>query len=162
MLIPSYIGVRGNDRADSATKSSLDLTPDNFRIPYTDLKPTINKLLLAKWQQRWNNIHNKLFQVQPTLGEWRPALRKSRREHAIIYGLHIGHTRLNDPFILKQEQQPQCLICQMPCTFKHIFRECRAFALIRKRFFKVNSLNDLFESVKIDDVLPFLRETGLY
>ena len=37
-----------------------------------------------------------------------------------------------------------------------------AFAVIRKQFFKVNGLTDLFENVKIVDVLSFLRETGLY
>ena len=62
----SHIGVRGNERADSAAKSALDLTPDKSRIPYTDLKPTINKFLHTKWQQWSNNIHNKLFQIQPT------------------------------------------------------------------------------------------------
>ena len=36
------------------------------------------------------------------------------------------------------------------------------FAVIRNRFFKVNNLTDLFENVKIDDILSFLRETELY
>ena len=36
------------------------------------------------------------------------------------------------------------------------------FAVIRKWFFKVTSLTELFENMKIDDVLSFLRETGLY
>ena len=153
--IPSHNGVRGNERADSAAKSALDLTPDKFRIPYTDLKTTINKFLRAKWQQRWNNnTHNKLFQIQPTLGEWKPALRKSRREQV------IGHTKLTHSFILKQEQ-PQCLTCQMPCTVKHVLIECRTFALVRKRFFKVNSLINLFENIKIDDILS-LQVTGSY
>ena len=35
-------------------------------------------------------------------------------------------------------------------------------AVIRKRFFKVNNLTDLFENVKIYDILSFLRETELY
>ena len=30
--------------------------------------------------------------------------------------------------------------------------ECRTFAVIRKRFSKVNNLTDLFENVKIDDI----------
>ena len=47
--MPSHIGVRGNERDDSAVKSALDLTPDKFKIPYTDLKPKINRLLYAKW-----------------------------------------------------------------------------------------------------------------
>ena len=50
--IPSHIGVRGNERADSAAKSALDLSPEVISIPYTDLKPTISKFLHTKWQQR--------------------------------------------------------------------------------------------------------------
>ena len=108
------------------------------------------------------NIHNKLFQIQPTLGEWRPAFRKSRREQVVISQLCMGHTKLTHSFILKHEPQPQRLTCQTTCTVEHILIECRAFAVIRKQFFKVNSLTDLFENVKIDDVLSFLQETGLY
>ena len=124
---PSHIGVRGNERTDSAAKSALDLTPDKSRIPYTDLKQTINKFLHTKWQQQWSNsIHNKLFQIQPTLGEWRPASGKSRREQVVISRLRIGHTRLTHSFILKQEPQPQCLTCQTICMIKHILIECRS------------------------------------
>ena len=65
-------------------------------------------------------------------------------------------------FTLKQEPQPQCLTCQTTCTVKHILIESRTFAVIRKRFFKVNNLTDLFAKVKIDDILSFLRETELY
>ena len=159
---PSYIGVRGNERADWAVKSALDLIPKVISIPYTDLKPIISKFLHKKWQQRWDmNIHNKLFQIQPTLREWRPAFRTPRREQVVISRLRIGHTRLTHAFIMKQEPQPQCLMCQTTCTVKHILIECRAFTVIRKRFFKVTSLTELFENVKIDDVLS-LQETGLY
>ena len=28
-----------NERVDSAVKSALDFTPDNFKIPYNNLKP---------------------------------------------------------------------------------------------------------------------------
>ena len=100
--------------------------------------------------------------IQPTLGEWRPVSRKSRREQVVISRLRIGHTRLTHSFILKQEPQPQCLTYQTTCTVKHILIEYRAFAVIRKRFFKVNNSTDLFENVKIDDILSFLREIELY
>ena len=131
--IPSHIGVRGNERAGSAAKSALDLSPKAISIRYTDLKPIISKYLHTKWQQRWDmNTHNKLFQIQPPLGEWRPAFRISRREQVVISRLCIGHSRLIHTFILKQEPQPQCLTCQTTCTVKHILIECRAFAVIRK------------------------------
>ena len=105
----------------------------------------------------WKGFHP--CQIQPTLGEWRPASRKSRREQVVISRLRIGHIRLTHSFILKQEPQPQCLTCQTTCTVKHILIEWWTFTGIRKRFFKVNSLTDLFENVKIDDILSFLRET---
>ena len=38
----------------------------------------------------------------------------------------------------------------------------RTFAVIRKRFFKVNNLTDLFENIKIDDILSFLSCTKKY
>ena len=155
--------MRGNERADSAAKSALDLSPKTISIRYTDLKPIISKVLHKKWQQRWDmNIKIKIFQSHPTLAEWRPAFRASRREQVVISRLRIGHTRLTHAFILKQEPHPQCLTCQTTCTVKHILIECRAFAVIRKRFFKVTSLTELFENIKIDDVLSFLRKTELY
>ena len=45
------------------------------------------------------------------------------------------------------------------CIIKHILIECRAFAVIRKQFFKETSLNELFENIKIDDILSFLRDS---
>ena len=48
---PSHFGVRENERADSATKSALDLTPDISRIPYTDP----NQQLINSFTQNGNN-----------------------------------------------------------------------------------------------------------
>ena len=156
--IPSHIGVSGNERADSAAKSALDLSPDNTSIPYTDLKPQINRFFVTKWQQCWNDsINNKLFQIKPTVGEWRPAFRKSRMEQVIISRLHIGHTKLTHSFILKQEQPPQCLTCQMPYTIKHILIKCDVLATTRERHFKADNMRDLFEKINMDDVLFFKR-----
>ena len=108
-------------KADSAAKSALDLRPEVLSISYTDLKSTISKFLHTIWQQLWDiNIHNKLFQIKPTMGEWRPAFKKSRREQVVLSRLRIGHTRLTHPFILQQEPQPHCLTCQTTCTVKHI------------------------------------------
>ena len=100
--IQSYIGVSGDERADSDAKSAIDLSPDNISISYTDLNPQINKFFLTKWQQCWNNIiNNKLCKIKPTLGEWRPAFRKSRKEQVVISRLRICQTSLTHSFVLK-------------------------------------------------------------
>ena len=157
--IPSHIGVSGNKRAGSAAKSALDLCPDNTSIPYTDLKPQMNRFFVTKWQQCWNDsINNKLFQTKPILGEWRPPFRKSRMEQVIISRLRIGHTRPTHSFIFKQEQPPRCLTCQTLYTIKHILMECGVLATARERHFKADNMRDLFENINMDDVLSFLRE----
>ena len=144
-------------------KSALDLTPDKYNIPYTDLKPKINNFLHEKWQQRWNrNIHNELFQVKPFLEGWRQAFRKSRKEQVTITQLRIGHSRLTHSLILKQEQEPQCSTCHTPCRIKHVLLECKVFNNTRKHYFHANTMKHLFENVHMDDVLSFLKETGLY
>ena len=51
MLDPKPYRSEGGERADSAAKSALDLIPDYFKIPYTDLKPKIDRFLHTKWQQ---------------------------------------------------------------------------------------------------------------
>ena len=51
---------------------------------------------------------------------------------------------------------------ETPCTVKYVLIKCKDFILIRKLFFKVKSSSDYFENVNMDDVVSFLRETGLY
>ena len=59
--LPSHTGIKGNEKADIAAKSALLLPPSNFKLPYTDFKPVINKYLLNKWQSVWDTaVHNKL------------------------------------------------------------------------------------------------------
>ena len=47
--LPSYDGIKGNEKAHTAAKSALLLPPSNFKLPYTGFKPVINKYLLNKW-----------------------------------------------------------------------------------------------------------------
>ena len=50
-------------------KSVIDKAPDEFKIPYTELKPEINWFIQTKWQKCWNNnIHNKIL-IEPSLGD---------------------------------------------------------------------------------------------
>ena len=52
--LPSHVGIRGNERADSAAKSALDLPHVKVSVLNTDFKHHINQYILSTWQDDWN------------------------------------------------------------------------------------------------------------
>ena len=115
--IPDYIGMKGNEKTDLASNSSLDLVPDKFEITYNELKQIINRFLPTKWQQSWNNnIHAKHFGTTD--------IRKVRKEQVAIYWLRIGHTRHTHSFFRQHEQQ------QLQCLTSPVGWGCRIHRLL--------------------------------
>jgi len=82
--IPSHVGIRGNENADTAAKAGLDVAISNMRFPVSDLLACVNQL----WQHLWSQCtSNKLYSVQPVIGRNRdPSLSRydsvqGRRKH---------------------------------------------------------------------------------
>ena len=51
--VPSHTGIGGNNQADKAARSTLNLTTEKkFKIPYTDFKMKINEYILEQTQQQ--------------------------------------------------------------------------------------------------------------
>ena len=46
--IPSHIGIYVNEKADNNAKESLNLDQADFKIPFNNFKPFINKYVLNK------------------------------------------------------------------------------------------------------------------
>ena len=83
--IPSHIGIQGSEKADRAAKKALQTCISNTKIPYTDLKPLINKFIIKKWQKSWDDqTQNKLHHIQDAIGEWPAGYRRNRKEEVII------------------------------------------------------------------------------
>ena len=161
--LPSHTGIKGNEKADIAAKSALLLPPSNFKLPYTDFKPVINKYLFNKWQSVWDTaIHNKLHSIKPILSEWRPAYRMDRKEEVVLTRLRIGHSYATHSYLLKGEEQPMCIPCDTPFTIKHVLLYCVDFENARNRYYRVSTLKELFESVEISNIFLYLKEIGLY
>ena len=118
-------GIRGNERADSAAKSALDLPHAKVGVPYNDFKHCINQYILSIWQDDWNGaVANRLHSVKPDLGDWQFSYRRCRKDEVVLCRTHIGHTHLTHSYILKKDPPPLCEHCQCIMTVRHILVEC--------------------------------------
>ena len=107
--VPSHVGIRGNDKADSAAKSALDVPRAKVGVPYTDLKYLIGQYIFSTWQDDWNGaVVNKLHCVKPVLGDWQSSYRRCRKDEVVLCRARIGHTHLTHSYILKKDPPPQC------------------------------------------------------
>ena len=163
--LPSHVGISGNEEADKAAKDALSLDILPSKVPFNDFKPLINNFKQNMWQQSWSdpaNQNNKLVNIKPGRGEWLPGLRTNRREEIILARLRIGHSYITYSYLPKGEEELQCIPCNALLTIKHILVDCVDLAPIRQRFFHVDSLTTLFDTVKFESVFDFLKEIQLY
>ena len=107
--VPSHVGIRGNEKADSAAKSALDLPHAQVGVPYTDFKLLISQYIFSTWQDDWNGaVANRLHSVKPVLGDWQSSYRRCRKDEVVLCRARIGHTYMTHSYILKKDPPPQC------------------------------------------------------
>ena len=102
--VPSHTGIGGNEKADSAAKSALELPYAKDGVPYSDFKHCISQHILSTWQDEWNGaVWNKLQVVKPVLGDWQFSYRGCRKDEIVLCYVRIGHTHLMHSYILVGE-----------------------------------------------------------
>ena len=152
--VPSHTGIKGNENADSAAKSALDLPRAKVGVPYTDFKYLISQYIFATWQDDWNGaVMNKLHSVKPVLGDWQSSYRRCSKDEVVLCRARIGHTHLTHSYILKKDLPPRCEHCQCTLTVRHILVECNHFAQDRKDIF---GRRDVVESFRFHPTLIVL------
>ena len=130
-----HTGIKGNEKADSAAKSALDLPRAKVGVPYTDFKYLISQYIFSTWQDDWNGaVMNKLHSVKPDLGDWQSSYTWCRKDVVVLCRARIGHTHFTHSYILKK----------YPLTVHHILVECNHFARERKDIFGRRDVVDSF------------------
>ena len=80
----------------------------------------------------------------------------------VLNRLNIGHSYLTHSFILRKEEAPVCVACNVLLTVKHILVECADLLETRKKYFEEKSLYSLFRNVIPEVVFDFLCEIGVF
>ena len=134
--VPSHVGIRVNEKADSAAKSAMDLPRAKVGVPCSGFKYLISQYMFSTWQDDLNGaVVNKLHSVKPVLGDWQSSYRRCMKDEVVLCRGRIGHTHLTHSYILKKDPQPQCEHCQCILTVCHILMECNDLARTRNDMF---------------------------
>ena len=64
--------------------------------------------------------------------------------------------------LLKGEKQPECQACQSALTVKHILIDCTHLSAVHQRYFRVDSLKELFEIVDSRNIIAFIKDINYY
>ena len=97
----------------------------------------------------------------PELGP-RKAVKLCRKNESLLTRLRIGHTPLSHMHLLKGEPPPLCEKCEDSLTVEHILLDCIAYSGVRKKYFRVDTLEKLFGVIEEYKIVLFLRNIGLY
>ena len=120
--VPSHVGIKGNEKSDSAAKSALDLPHAQVCVPYTDFKYLITQYIISTWQDDWNGaVANMFYSVKPVLGDWQSSYRRYRKDEVALCRACIGHTYMTHSYILKKDPPPQCEVSLNIHSFIHSF-----------------------------------------
>ena len=92
-------------------------------------------------------VSNKFHEILPKLRDKLLSFCNTRKENTVLNRLHIGHSYLTQSFILRKEQPPVCVACNVVLSVKHILIECTDVLEIRKKYFEEKSLYSLFRNV---------------
>ena len=107
-------------------------------------------------------MFNKLHEIKPFLSPSASVTLYTRRDQIVLTRCRIGHTRLTQSFLFDGNPAPHCIPCDEHFSVKHFLLECQDLAHVRDKYFKVNTLNELFTSVPTYAILNYLKEINIY
>lgn len=127
--IPSHVGIRGNEEADSAAKEGLHLPTVNSTtyIERQEIIAKINRYVVDKWQKEYTDNPKGAFykQIEPLVSTRIKYTDTPRRQEVQMSRLRLGRVLLNQWLhIMNLHPDGKCEECDVPDTIDHLLLEC--------------------------------------
>jgi len=100
--------------------------------------------------------------IRPTIGGYQQKSSLSHWDEVFINRLRIGRKQCTHSYLLSGADQPECTTCQCPLAVKYILVECTDFNDTCTKYFGTSSLEELFSTVDVRNVLDFIKKTHFY
>ena len=167
--VPSHVGIRGSELADTAAKQAASSQGSrSLRVPCEDFKPLIRLFCKTKWQDQWSNLNSnfKLKSIRPFVHPW-SYVGMDRRTSIVLTRLRIGHTFLTHRYLLTsgaERQVPQCPTCNTDISVRHILVECPLYFNLRNRLGLANKPLSFILGIDapVEEIRKFLKEINLF
>jgi hypothetical protein len=78
-------------------------------------------------------------------------------DQTVLLRCRIGHTKINHSYFLTNDNAPFCVGCNANFTVKHFLLECHNFSQARNRFYSLNSLKELFNTIPSKNIIDCLK-----
>ena len=137
--IPSHVGLKGNERANSLAKEALDQPAVQINISKERLEMynQIDDISRTRWQKQWDEgfVGRHYYAIQREVGkETRLSERMNRREETITTRLRLGRCRLNYYLhAMRCHPDGTCDACGQQETIRHLLMECQSHSTLHFR-----------------------------
>ena len=164
--VPAHTGIRGNEIADTAAKKAISKPKSQIHLPLADWLPSLKHHMLSKWQSLWtaHSIDNKLRAIKPTISIWPSSFQQNRQNEVILTRLRIGHTRLTHGYLMTTPKGPvpECQICQVRQSIRHIFSDCPHYTHLRQIYFGTKTFTEVLSDSSTFSLTKILKFLGPY
>ena len=93
---------------------------------------------------------------------WRTCVVVKQIQSNPITRLRIGHTKATKSHVLSRGPPTGCHHCGQTLTIDHMLLECALLQECRDKYYTVDSLNALFETIPETCIVEFLPEAGFF
>ncbi|XP_043262786.1 uncharacterized protein LOC122403361 [Colletes gigas] len=164
--VPSHLGIRGNERADQIAKEAANQQCQSLSVPafHKDILVSLLKVIKNNWNIAWENSRATYMHcVRNDIFERSPAFLFNRKQQSVLTRIRIGHTNFSHVHLIKKEDCPMCINCNLRNSIHHIISSCPVYESER-RHFEVNEdskeLTRTFNSC--GKLLKFLKHVNLF